>query len=137
AKAGNEANVSINGEHLAVVPGDPSERSGETRRIVAAHFDAAFAEPRPVTARSLPHATHPVVDEPHTDASSRGGNQRLREDCSGRILVDDVALEMDVLARCTDGIKPRGVVFGGILQQPDPVAFDHWHSGGPREELVG
>src|SRR5262245_15508664 len=53
------------------------------------------------------------------------------------ILVNDVALEMNMIARRSDRREPCGIVLGCVNQQPYAVPTDERCTGSARESLVG
>src|SRR3990172_3569270 len=134
AQAGHEADVSIYGQHLAMVAGEPAERAVESRRIEAA--DLATRLHDRLEQRSPRARAEPVVDEPNAYARPspiRKGGHELAPD---GIVADDVALEENTPFRGTDGIEPRRKVLGCILQDAHAVSGDQRGPGGARERLI-
>ena len=56
AETGHEADRAVDGQHLAVVPAEPPEGTGQPGSIVAAHLDPARAELVPDRREVLPNA---------------------------------------------------------------------------------
>src|SRR5690606_16506353 len=79
AEAGDERDLAVDREHLAVIPRKPAERAFDARRVVAAHLDAAVTEPCPEASRGLREVAHPVVDQPDLHAFGRFRDQRIGE----------------------------------------------------------
>ncbi len=137
AQAGDEADLAVDRDHLAVVARQPAQGRVEARRVVAAHLDAAGAQAVPEPARGFAQAAEPVVDQPHRDAFARLGDEGRGEPLADLVVVDDVALEVDVSARLGDGLEPGRVVLGRVPEQPHAVAADERRPGGPRQRLIG
>jgi len=73
--------------------------------------------------------TDAVVDERHAHALRALGDERIGELQAHLIVLDDVGLHVDVVARRRDGLE-HGVVGGRtVLQQRDPVAHDEGTAG--------
>src|SRR5690606_5509131 len=106
AQARDEGDAAVDGEQLAVVAVQPAERAGEAGRVVAADLDAGLPQTSPEPARRLPHGAEPVVDDAHGHALARLGAQGFREDGAHVVVVDDVALEVDVALGAADGREP-------------------------------
>src|SRR5262249_60704048 len=122
AETADETDQAIHGDHLAVIAADPAQRTRRSRRVVAADLDAARPQPVPESPRRLAEPAHPVVDDAYRHALARPRYQRVAELLADFVVVNDVALEVDVAARAGDRIGPRGIVLGRGLRQPTRVA---------------
>jgi hypothetical protein len=137
AQTGDESDRAVDREHLAMVAGEPRQRRVETRRVVAAHLDAAGAQAIPEAARSAADAAQPVVDETYAHAGLRLADERVSEPRARRVVVEDIVLEMNVVGGRADRFDPGRVVLASVPQQPDAVAFDQGRARCARERLIG
>src|SRR5690606_16172056 len=117
AEPGDERDAAVDGQHLAVIPRQPSERALEPRRVVAAHVNAGVAEALPEAPRCLAEVAHPIVDQADGDAFPGLLDQRVRELVADFVLADEVALEVDVMLRARDRAEPGRVVLARVAQQ--------------------
>ena len=136
-QAADETDLAIHAQRLAMVATEPSERRIPAQRVVATHLDAPRAQPVPEPARRRPEAAEPVVDQAHAHAVSCLGDERVREHVARRVVVNDVALEMNLSPRGANGVEPCGVVLLRVPEQPNAVSGDQRGPGRPRERLVG
>ena len=116
AKTGHERDGAVDGDHLAVIPTHPSERTIEPGRVVASDLDAARAQPVPEAARRFAKAAHPVVEEPDRHAVGGLAHQRVGEQPSLIVFVDDVHLEVDRAPGTVDGLEPGRIVLVRVPQ---------------------
>src|SRR5437899_5485506 len=54
-----------------------------------------------------------------------------------RVVVNDVALEVDEALGAGDRVEPRRIVLPCVLEQPNAVARHERRARGPRERLLG
>ncbi len=135
AQPRDESDAAVDGEHLAVVAGEPADRAVQARRVEAAHLAARLherAEQRTRAARP-----QPVVDHAHAHAGAHAFDQRRDELASDLVVPEDVALEEDAAPGRADGCAPRGEVLRGVPQQPHAVAADERSAGRAGERVVG
>src|SRR5262249_25343529 len=128
AEAGDEPDRPVHAEHLAMIPAEPAQRTRETGRVVAAHLDAARAQSLPEAPRGLSEAAHPVVDDADAHAVPGLRDQGGAELLADRVVVDDVALEVDAAGRAGDRAEPGRIVLGRVLQHPDAVPRHEWRA---------
>jgi hypothetical protein len=137
AQPGYERHLAVHDQALPVVAAQPAEGVVEARRVVAAHVDAVRAETLPEPARGVSDGAHPVVHQANRNARSRLLRERFQEALAHRVLVEDVALEMDGAARTGDGVEPGRVVLSRVAEQANGVARNRLRSGGARERVLG
>jgi len=120
-----------------MVSGKPAERAVQTRRVVAAHVDAASAQAVPESPRGSAETAQPVIEQAHAHAFPRLGDQGIGECPSRRVFVDDVALEVHVTFCGSDGLKPRRIILARVPEQSNGIAVDEGRAGRARERPVG
>jgi hypothetical protein len=137
AETADEAHPAVDREDLPVVTAQPSERARQARRVVTAHLDTARPQTVPELSRGLAEAAQPVVDDADADPVGRPRDQRVAELLAARVVMNDVALEVDGPGGAGDCVEPRRVVLAGVLQELDVVAGQERRAGGARERLLG
>ena len=137
AQAADKADLTIDAECLAMVATEPAEGRVPARRVIAAHFDAACAQTVPECTRRCPEAAEPVIDQAHVHAFPCFGDEGIGEHAARIVVVNDVALEMDVPPRSANGVEPCRIVVLRVFEQPNAVAGDQRRSSRARERLVG
>ena len=136
AEAGDERDLAVDHEALAVVAPDPPQRLVQARRVVAPDVHAALAQAAPEAGGGLAQGAEPVVDDPDRDPLPRLLQERGGEALPRVVVVDDVVLEVDGAPRLSDRGQPRGVVLRGVAQEAHGVPAHQGRSRGPREDLV-
>ena len=137
AETTDKPDRAVHGEHLSMIPAEPTQRARRSRRVVAANLDPPGAQSPPEHARGLAESAHPVVDDPHGDTVARPGDQRVAELGADGVVVNDIALEVDEPGRPRDRVEPRRVVLARVLQEANAVPRHQRRAGGPRERLFG
>ncbi len=123
--APREGDLAVDDQDLAVVPGEevpfPVAMEG-IGAIELHHLDARVLQPlEEGGARGgTPHA---VVDEVHLDALCSLPRERLREPPPDLVVLDDVGLEVDMVAGVVDGLEHRVVGGRTVDEQRDLVAL--------------
>ncbi len=128
AEPGDVADLAVHRQHLAVVAREPAEGTIKARTVEAAHLNAASAQPLPEGARGLAESPQPVIDDPDAYSFSSLLQQGIGESAAGRIPINDITLEMDMLPGRGDRLQPGRIVFGCILEQADAVAGNEGRS---------
>ncbi|OPZ96413.1 MAG: hypothetical protein BWY71_01936 [Planctomycetes bacterium ADurb.Bin412] len=118
-----------------MIPGKPAEGTVQSRRIVTAHLDAAIPEIFPEPPRGDAKTTHPIINKPHTNAGPGFGNQGIGKPAAGIVIPDDVVLEIDMMAGRSDSVEPGGIIFRGILEQPNLISPYQGSAGGTGKGL--
>ena len=87
------------------------------------HVDAGFAHPLKESVRHAP-AAHVIVDESHLDALLGTVDECIADEASEGVVVNDVGVEVDVVARLPDGLQQRHeeIVAGGV--DVDAIALE-------------
>src|SRR4029434_7260370 len=137
ANAAHESDGAVDLQRLAMIAREPSERTIEPRRVVAAHLHPARAQSPPESARGLCPAAQPIVEQPDLDSAARPLDQRSGELAAGLVVVDEVVLDVNVVPRRPDRGLPRRIDLLRIPEEPDVIAGDERSAGGPGEGLVG
>src|SRR5688572_6646189 len=101
------------------------------------NLDPGRTEFLPESARSLPEAAQPVVEEPNPYAFARSGGEGVAELLPHVVVADEVVLEVNVIRSRTNRREPRGVVFGAILEQAHLVTADERGTCGTGEHPIG
>src|SRR5581483_2985692 len=70
AQTGDECDATIDGDRLPMISAYPAKWPVEPGRVVAAHVDAAGAQPVPESRRRLAEPSQPVVQQSHLNAGS-------------------------------------------------------------------
>ena len=120
-----------------MIPAEPTQRTRRRRRVVAADLDVPRPQSPPEPARGLAESAHPVVDDADGYTLACPGDQRFAEVLADRVVVNDVAFEVDESGRAGDRIEPRWIVLARVLQQANAVARHERCAGGSRECLLG
>ena len=77
----------------------------------------------------VPSVPDAVVDQVHLHALALLLDQGIREAPADLVILEDVGLHVDVVARRQDGREHRTIGVRSVLQQPDPVAGQQWAVG--------
>src|SRR5256886_6743409 len=112
--------TAVGDEQLAVITGEYVERVAGEEGVEGAHLDAALSEPPPVAPRRAERAEG-IVQDTHVDSGAGPLDQRVGETPAGRVVADDVVLEVHPAARRGDrgehrvqGARAVGVVLAAI-----------------------
>ena len=112
--------TAVGDEQLAVITGEYVERVAGEERVEGAHLDAGLGEPSPVAPRGAERAEG-IVQDTHPDSGAGPLDQRVGEAPTGRVVADDVVLEVHPAARRGDrgehrvqGARAVGVVLEAI-----------------------
>jgi len=122
--AAEESRPAVHDEELAVValvdvpPGLGGRR---VDRVELQRADAVVAQPLEVLGGCAKRA-HAVVDQVHLHALLLLLDQGIHEALADLVILEDVGLQVDVVARRQDGREHRAISVRSVLQQPDPVA---------------
>src|SRR5690606_8297275 len=111
------------------------ERTGETRRVEAAHLAAGF-EQRPPQASTCTEAAQPVVDQPDPDALACPGRKNVDEASPDFVVGEYVILEEHRAACHADRLQPGRIVLVCVLKNAHVIARHERSAACSRERLL-
>src|SRR5262249_22753394 len=125
---------------IASQPIEGAERAEgivEARTIETPHLDSGFAQTSPELVGRRVEGAYPVVNQPYAYAVARFLAERVGEDLTLLVFMNDVAFKMDCPPGRLDRLEPGGVIFIGVFEDAHGVAGNQSGSGGAQERLFG
>src|SRR5690606_6964948 len=118
-----------------MVARQPSERTGEIRRVVGTNLSTGIDQGLPEAMRRLTEAAQPVANDVDADAGLGTLDQRIAEGARHLVVAKDIVLQENAVACLSDGGVPGIEIALRIDEQVDAVATDQRSAGGTAERL--
>ena len=116
---------------------EPAEGTVEAGRIEASHADTCRGQALPKSSRGAAPAAKPVVHDPDRNPGARPGDERISEQPTGCVFLNDVILEVHESLSPGDGAQPGSMILVGILQDAHAIVIAEWGSAGARQGMLG